>query len=334
MVKYLLRRIAMMLVVLIGITFIVFFVTNLLPANPARVAAGPSASNEEVAMIAEKMGLNKPLPIRYLIYLGDLLHLDMGKSILSKQPVLKEVSARIAATLELTLAATTVYIIVSLSLGIYCARHPGWIDSLTRMFCVGSSAIPPYWLALLLQLVFYYYLGLLPSGGRLPANLSPPEAVTGLYILDSILAGNWETLKHALIHLVLPTVSLALGNIGLTTRVVRTQVTQEMSQDYVRTAKAKGLTDKVAVRRHAVKNAMNPIVTTIGIQTGYMMVGTIMIETIFRWPGLGSYAITSIQNLDFPAITGIAIVMALSFSVINLLVDLIYMLLNPRVRLT
>lgn len=334
MLKYTIRRLAMILLVLFGITLIVFFATNLLPVDPARIVAGPAASSEEVEMIRELKGYNQPLYIRYGIYLRDLMRLDMGKSILSNQPVAQEIKRRIAATLELTLAATTIYVIVSLTMGIYCARRPGIIDSITRVFCVGSSAIPPYWLALLLQLIFYYYLGVLPSGGRLLASMAAPENITGLYVLDSILTGNWQTLRHSLIHLILPMFSLAMGNIGLTTRIVRAQVIQESNQDYVRTAKAKGLTDDIAVRRHALRNAMNPIISTIGIQTGYMMVGTIMIETIFRWPGIGSYAISAIENLDFPAVSGITIVMAIIFSFINLLVDIIYVMVNPRMRLS
>lgn len=333
MLKYLLRRVAMIFIVLFGITLIVFFAVNLLPADPARVIAGPTASNEEVEQIREQKGYNKPLLVRYGIYLRDLLKLDMGTSVLSNQPVAKEIGKRIPATLELALVATGVYVVVSLALGIYCAMHPGALDSIIRVFCIGGSAIPSYWLALLLQLAFYYFLDILPSGGRLPANVAAPESITNLYILDSLLTGNWVTLQYAVIHVILPAASLSLSNIGLTTRIVRSQIIQEANQDYVRTAKAKGLTDKLAIKRHALRNAMNPIVTTIGIQTGYMMVGTIMIETIYRWPGLGSYAISAVENLDYPAIVGVTLVMAIIFSFINLIVDIVYALINPRVRL-
>lgn len=335
MAKFLVKRIASLFIVILGMTLLVFVATNLLPADPARSAAGPSASKEQVEQKRQELGLDKPLPEQYLKSVKNLLTLDMGTSIRNKQPITEEISTRLSATMELTIVSLIIYFLLSILLGSIAALKRGKAaDQGIRLFSVGSMAIPPYWMALLLQLLFYYVLRWLPAGGRLPVTMAAPDHATGFYILDSILSGNMETLKTSIIYMIMPVTSLVLGNCGLTTRMMRSQLLEELHQDYVRTARAKGASEKAVVLKHALKNSISPILTMVGMQAGGMIGGTVLIEKIFRWPGLGSYAVDVIAQLDFPAVTGIAITMSVFFVLINLIVDILYVVIDPRVRLT
>lgn len=335
MAKFLVKRIASLFIVILGMTLLVFVATNLLPADPARSAAGPSASKEQVEQKRQELGLDKPLPEQYLKSVKNLLTLDMGTSIRNKQPITEEISTRLSATMELTIVSLVIYFLLSILLGSIAALKRGKAaDQGIRLFSVGSMAIPPYWMALLLQLLFYYVLRWLPAGGRLPVTMAAPDHATGFYILDSILSGNMETLKTSIIYMIMPVTSLVLGNCGLTTRMMRSQLLEELHQDYVRTARAKGVSEKAVVLKHALKNSISPILTMVGMQAGGMIGGTVLIEKIFRWPGLGSYAVDVIAQLDFPAVTGIAITMSVFFVLINLIVDILYVVIDPRVRLT
>ncbi len=335
MSRFLLKRLLFLFIVLFGMAVLVFVATHLLPADPARVAAGPSAGADEVEKVRARLGLDQPLLVQFGLYLKQLAVFDLGQSIRSNQPVAGEIGSRLPATLELTVAALVIYVLISILLGVLAATgRSKHVDSFVRIFAVGGSSIPPYWLALLLQLVFYYLLDWLPSGGRLPLSLAPPEKITGFYLVDSVLTGNWETLRLTIIHMVLPVTSLVLGHIGLMTRLVRSRMMQEQRQDYVRTARSKGLPESRVIYRHTLKNAINPLITMIGIQTGYMVGGMVLIESIFRWPGLGSYALSAIENTDLPAVAGVALTMSLVFVLVNLAVDILYAVLDPRVRLS
>lgn len=335
MLTFIAKRLVSLLIILFGMTILIFIVTHLLPGDPARVAAGPTASNEEVARIRAELGFDKPLIEQYWISLKKLAVLDMGVSVRSYQPVAGEIGSRLAASLELILVSILVYVLLSIGLGVIAAsRQSGWLDNGIRLFSVSSMAIPPYWMALLLQLVFYYYLNWLPSGGRLPIDVAPPDEVTGFYILDSLLTLNGEALYYSIVHLILPAASLVIGHVGLTTRLMRLQLIQELGQDYVRTARAKGVSPGSIICRHTLRNSIVPVITMVGLQAGYMMGGTVLVESIFRWPGLGSYALSAIVNMDFPAITGVAITLSLVFVLVNLIVDVLYLLLDPRVRLS
>lgn len=330
--KFLVKRLLLFLLSLWGITVIVFFAIEYIPANPARVAAGPTATAEQVEAMAVKLGLDKPLLERYVIFLKRIVTLDFGNSIVTHQPIVSDIKAKILATAELTVCATIFSVVLSVFLGILAAKHPGLTDNGIRMFSIAGSAIPSYWLALLLQLVFYMVLGWLPAGGRISSSVNPPTNVTGFYIIDSLVSGDTVALKSSLQCIILPAISLSFSNIGLITRMVRTQVSNELSTDYVRTARAKGVSKKRAVTKHALRNALNPIITTIGIQTGYMLAGTVLVENIYQWPGLGTFIYNSIVSMDFMAIAASAIVLAVIFVIINLIVDILYTILNPEVR--
>lgn len=335
MVKFLAKRILSLIFVVIGITLVVFIATHCLPADPARADAGPSASKEQVEEKRVELGLDRPLYVQYLDYMKGLAHFDMGKSYKSRQPVTQEISSRLAATMELTVLSLVVFFIIALLMGSIAAlKRNKIIDHVIRFFSVGSMAVPPYWLALLLQYFLFYKAQLLPSGYRLPAGVTGPDTVTGFYLLDSAIQGDWALFALCAKHLLLPVLSLVIGYCGITTRMMRTQLLQELRQDYIRTARSKGLPEHTVIRRHAMKNAISPILTMLGMQAGGMIGGTVLIEKIFSWPGLGSYALEAIMSMDLLVIAGITTVMAVIFILINLIVDISYVLIDPRVRLS
>ncbi|MBI4276813.1 MAG: ABC transporter permease [Armatimonadetes bacterium] len=335
MLPFVARRLAALVVVLLGMSLVTFVITNLLPADPARVSAGPHASNADVERVRRELGLDRPLYIQYAVYVRNLATGNLGTSVRSRQPIAAEIRRHIAATVELTLVAIVVYVAIAVPLGVIAAAHrAGWVDSLTRLGAVGGSAVAPFWLALLLQLVFYRMLAWLPAGGRLPLDVPPPPAVTGLFLVDSLLAGDLHTLGIAARHMVMPVTALALGRLGLTTRMTRAQMVLELAQDYVRTARAKGQAERVVLYRHALQNALNPIVTMVGIQTAYLLSGTVLVEGIFRWPGLGQYALDAIIEMDVPAVLGVALTSSLFFVLVNLAVDVFYATMDPRVRVS
>ena len=333
--KFLWRRCASLVLVIIGVTMLVFLATYYLPSDPARAAAGPSATNEQVEAKRVELGLDKPIYVQYINYMKGLLKLDMGTSFKTKQPVAQEISSRLSATLELTAVSLIVFFVLALILGSVAAlKRSGALDGIIRFFSVAGMAVPPYWLALIFQYVFYYRLQWLPAGYRLPVGTIPPDAVTGFYLLDSAFAGDWVLFLQAARHLLLPVLSLVLGYCGITTRMMRTQLLQELRQDYIRTARSKGIPEHTVIRRHAMKNAISPILTLLGMQAGGMIGGTVLIEKIFSWPGLGSYALDAIASLDLMVVAGITLTMAVIFILINLLVDISSVLIDPRVRLS
>lgn len=333
--KFLIRRAASLVLVILGITLIVFLATHCLPADPARAAAGPSASAEQVEAKRVELGLDKPVYEQYINYMKGLLHFDMGKSYKSKQPVTTEIASRLAATMELTLISLIVFFALALLLGSVAAlKRNKWIDHVIRVFAVGSMAVPPYWLALILQYFLYYKWQMFPAGYRLPVGVAAPDTITGFYLIDSALQGEWSLFVMSARHLFLPVLSLVLGYCGITTRMMRTQLLQELRQDYIRTARSKGISESKVVGRHAMKNAISPILTMVGMQAGGMIGGTVLIEKIFSWPGLGSYALEAILSMDLLVIAGITLVMAVIFILINLVVDISYVLIDSRVRLS
>ena len=246
----------------------------------------------------------------------------------------QEISSRLAATMELTVLSLIIFFIIALLMGSIAAlKRNKIIDHVIRFFSVGSMAVPPYWLALLLQYFLFYKAQLLPSGYRLPAGVASPDAVTG-FICWTALFRDWALFALCAKHLLLPVLSLVIGYCGITTRMMRTQLLQELRQDYIRTARSKGLPEHTVIRRHAMKNAISPILTMLGMQAGGMIGGTVLIEKIFSWPGLGSYALEAIMSMDLLVIAGITTVMAVIFILINLIVDISYVLIDPRVRLS
>jgi peptide/nickel transport system permease protein len=318
---------------IVGITLLTFALTNIIPADPARAAAGLEAREEQVQEMRRRMGLDRPLPEQYLTYMASLVRGDWGVAGRSQRPVLDEIKDHLPATLELVAASMLLGIVLGVPMGIVGALFRGTVvDRALQTFAVAGTALPAFWLALLLQVAFFLYLRLLPAGGRFTIIGSPPASISGLYVVDALLTGNLPALKTALLHLLLPAVTLSLGLLANLTRITRKSVLSVLARDYIRTARAKGLAGRAVIARHVLKNAAIPIITIAGLQIGYLFSSSVLVEVVFSWPGLGLYAVEAIGFLDFKAIMGATLVIAFIFVLINLLVDLSYALIDPRIR--
>jgi len=332
--QYILKRLLLLIPVLFGVTILTFSISHVVPANPALVVLGPHATPDRVKVLKEKWGLDKPVYIQYLIYLKGVLKGDLGTSLHTNQPVAEDLKAYFPATFELTTASMFLCLMFGIPLGIIAAvKKDKMIDHITRIFSLIGVSIPIFWLGLLLLLVLYFKLGFLPGGGRLPSLAVPPKHITGLYILDSLLTGNWEILKESVIHIILPASCLGFAVIGVISRMTRSSMLNILGEDYIKTARAKGLKERKVIYQHALRNAILPIVTISGILYGQLLAGAVLTETIFSWPGMGLYTVTSIMQLDFQPIMGFTIVVAFVYVVLNLLVDILYVIFDPRIRL-
>jgi peptide/nickel transport system permease protein len=332
--RYVASRLGLAIVMALLATLVVFLIANTVPGDPILAQLGDiAASNKEfVAQWRHKWGLDLPLWERYVIFLDGLLHGDLGISIASQRPVLDDIADFAPATIELATAGFLLSVLIGVPLGIIAAvKRDRWIDHFARLVSLIGVSSPTFWLAFIVLAVFYGGLQIAPGPGRVGAIALPPPTVTGLYLVDSALAGDWQTFRDALGHLVLPSVVLAAATLGLITRTTRASMLESMQQDYVRVARAKGLKERRIVLGHVLPNALIPVVTLGGLAYANLLTGAVMTETIFSWPGLGRYTFRSAAALDFPAIMGITLVVAATYLVINLLIDISYALLDPRV---
>lgn len=328
------ERLLSLIIVLLGVAVITFFVSRVIPADPAHLAAGVDAPPEQVEAMRKALGLDKPLPVQFWIYFKGLLQGDLGRSLATRRPVSADLRLYFPATLELALLATFFYVLIGIPLGVLAALNFGRLsDFLIRFTTVTGLGIPAFALALALQLIFAYKLGWFPLEGRLAPSLRPPPQVTGLYTVDSLLVRDWAAFRSTLHHLVLPVAALALGRLAVATRFTRTSLLETLKADYIRVARAKGLRERTIIYRHALRNALIPVVTIIGIQTGYLLGGTVLVEVVFTWPGLGRYAVASIFNFDFYSVIGVTLVIAAMFVLTNFIVDLLYRWIDPRIQL-
>ncbi len=330
---YILKRLLYLTPVLIGVTLLVFIISHAIPGDPARMMAGQRASREAVENLRRSMGLDRPLPEQYLLYLAGLFRGDLGRSIRNQRPVTDDLKDFFPATLELTLASMVLCLCIGLPLGIISAvwrNRP--IDHVSRVFSVFGVSMPVFWLGLMLLLLFYRSLGWLPGSGRLDVALDPPAHVTGLYLIDTILEGSWFKFGNAALHIILPAFCLSYVYLAIITRIVRSSMIAVLGQDYIITARANGIAEAVVVLKHALKNSLIPTVTITGLSIGELLGGAILTETIFSWPGMGKYVVDSVNFLDFPAIMGFTLVVSFAYVMINLAVDVIYALLDPQIR--
>ena len=329
---FVLRRLALLVFVLLGVSLLTFFISHVVPGDPARLAAGAHATGKQVEALRQKLGLDRPLPDQYLRYMGGLLRGDLGYALSSRRPVLEDLKDYFPATVELTVAALLICLVVGIPLGVLSAVHKGGlVDHVGRVICIGGVALPLFWLALLCQLIFYRWLGLVPAGGRLDPGLSSPPTLTGLYILDSLLTANWPVLRSSLWHIVMPAITLAFASLAWVARVTRISMLETLGQDYIRTARGKGLTERGVVYRHALRNALIPTVTLVGLQTGALLAGAFLVEVIYSWPGIGFYTVNAIMAMDFNAIISTTLLVAVVYTVTNLVVDILYVALDPRI---
>ncbi|WP_105318160.1 ABC transporter permease [Thermus tenuipuniceus] len=333
MVAYLLRRLFMVLFVGVGITFVTFFIAQVIPIDPAVAALGENAREEQIQEFRKRYGLDQPLLVQYSIYLQRLLQLDLGRSLRTGRPVAEDLKEFFPATLELALSAFLVAVLLGLPAGVWAAlRQNRPPDLLVRLMALLLGSTPVFFLAILLLDLLHRRLGVLPGPGRLDPYLIPPPPVTGLVTVDALLARNFAAFQDALAHLFLPAFVLGSASAALLARMVRAAMLEVLSQDYVRTAWAKGLSERQVVFRHALKNAALPVLTLLGGLMGGLLSGAVLTETIFSWPGLGRYVTQSATSLDFPAVMGVTLLVGVIYSLLNLAVDLLYALLDPRIR--
>jgi len=333
MASFFIRRFGYTVITLFGLTLITFILTRVVPGDPARVAAGPQARQEQVEQIRKLYKLDEPIWVQYVTYMKNLLRGDFGKSLWSKRPVISDLAAYFIPTVELSLFASFLFLVFGIPIGIMSAVYRDtFIDHVVRLFALVGISFPVFMTGLVLQLVFYKILGWFPSGGRLDPFLIPPQRITGFYLLDSLITKNWPALLSSLHHIFLPGFTLALGSLAVISRMTRASFLEVFGQDYIFTARAKGLAERVVIFKHALKNAAIPILTVTGLQLGSLLGGVLLVEIIFSWPGLGSYAYTAVTVLDVNAIMAITLISGLVYTVINLFVDLMYGVIDPRIR--
>ncbi|MBE3591002.1 MAG: ABC transporter permease [Firmicutes bacterium] len=334
MTQYVVRRLLLLVPTLLGILFVVFLALHLIPGDPATALLGQHATPQSIAAIRERLGLDKPLPVQFLYYLDAVAHLDFGDSIVTRTPVLVELGERLPVTVTLTVLSMFVAVVAGMTLGIAAAvRRASLVDYLGMSVALLGVSMPIFWLALLmidyLAVQLHWFE---PTGIASVQYLNAVPKVTNFFLIDSLLAGNTSAFWNGLWHMVMPSLALATIPMALIARITRSSMLEVLGNDYVRTAYAKGLPGRIVVWRHALKNALLPVITVIGLQFGSLLSGAVITESVFALPGLGRYIVTAIYNRDYPAVQGAVIVFAFLFVILNLLVDLLYTVVDPRIR--
>ncbi|MBK8046762.1 MAG: ABC transporter permease [Anaerolineales bacterium] len=334
MTRFVIRRILGLLFVLFGVTIMTFALAQLVPADPVAAALGSNARDDQIEAYRKQLGLDQPAPVRYVIYMKNLLQGDLGASIRTRRPVMDDLIDYLPATIELSLAAMTIALLVGVPIGVFSALHRNsWVDVVARISAMAFGSMPIFYIGLLALGFFWRQLQWLPGPGRLDATMQPPQRITGLFTFDAAVTGNWPVFWNASAHLILPGLILALFSTAVLLRMTRSSMLEILGQDYIRTARAKGLNERNVLYRHAFKNALPPILTTTGIVFGSLLSGAVLTETIFNWPGLGRYATTSVTTLDYPAVLGVTLVAATIYPLVNTLIDISYTAVDPRVRI-
>lgn len=332
-VRLIVRRLLFLVLVLFGLSVITFTLSRIVPADPARMMAGPRASKATVEKIRERYGLNDPAPVQYVNYVKGVVQLDFGTSFSTRKPVSDDLGRRLPATLELGLWAFVLATVIGLPLGVASAvKRDSWIDTLSRFVSISGLALPVFWLALMVQFLFFGKLDVLPDGQRLPIGVDPPREITTLYSVDALLTGDFDLLWLVIKHLLMPVCVLAYGSLAVVTRMVRGSMIEVLNRDYIRTARAKGLMNNTVILRHALKNALLPAVTSLGLQVGLLLSGAFLVELVFSWPGIGSYSVQAVLNVDYNAMMATTLIIALIFVMMNLVVDILYLFLDPRIQ--
>jgi peptide/nickel transport system permease protein len=333
-IRYAVSRLVTSAVMVLLATVVIFLIANTVPGDPVLTQLGDMAASNPatVAEFRHTWGLDLPVTERYWIFLRGLAHGDLGESIASRRPVLDDIEDYAPATIELATVGFLLSLVVGLPLGVMAAvKRDSWIDHVARAVSLVGVSAPTFWLAFIMLAVFYGWLNWAPGPGQLDPVSFPPDRITGLVLVDSVLAGDWDTFHDAAAHLVLPSIVLAGATLGLITRTTRAAMLEALSQDYVRVARAKGLRARIVVLGHALPNAMLPVVTLGGLAYANLLTGAVLTETVFSWPGLGRYTFQSAVSLDFPAIMGVTTIVSGVFVLVNLGVDLSYAMLDPRV---
>ncbi len=336
--RFMTRRILLLIPTLLGISVLTFFFSHVAPGDPARLVAGLEAPEARVEQLRQELGLDRPMWVQYFDYVSRLMRGDLGQSVLNRRPVADNLKAFFPATVELAVPAFFLSVLVGIPLGVLTAVHKdGFWDNVLRVASLAGIAFPSFWVGIILLLLFYFKLGWLPGSGRMDIMLMTREnvdTVTHFLLVDSLIAGKWSVFWDALRHIILPAVTLSFGPTARFMRFTRTVMLEVLGEVYIQTARAKGLAERAVIVRHALRNALIPTITLMGIAIGYMLGGSVLVETVFGWPGLGKYAFDSIILLDYPAIMGVTLLATVVFLMSNLVVDMIYVVLDPRIEYT
>jgi len=329
------KRLITVIPTLIGVVVVTFLLTRVLPGDPAVYFAGPAATPQSIAEIRKTLGLDRPLPDQFVRYVNDLAHGNFGNSLSTGQPVATEISSRLPASAELTIFGLLLSIAVAVPLGILAAvRQGSWIDHLCRMVATAGVSLPVFFTGLLLVYVFYFRLGWSPAPiGRLDAFATAPRDLTGFYLIDSLLTGDIATFRAAFGQLILPAFTLGIFSLAPIARMTRASMLAVLASDFVRTARASGLSSRTVILTYAFRNAMLPVVTTLGMVFSFLLGANVLVEKVFAWPGIGSYAVEALLQSDFAPVQGFVLTMAVLYVALNLIIDILYGVIDPRVRL-
>jgi peptide/nickel transport system permease protein len=330
-----LKRLATAIPSLVGVIVVSFLLTRVLPGDTASYFAGPAATPQAIAEVRKQLGLDKSLPEQFAQYVADLAHGNLGNSLTTGQPVVTEIANRLPASGELTLLGLLIALGIAVPLGILAAiREGSWVDHLCRIIVTTGVSLPVFFTGLLLVYVFYFQLGWSPAPlGRLDVFYSAPPQVTGFYLIDSLIARDFETFRAAFAQLILPAATLAIFSLAPLARITRGSMLAVMGSDFVRTARASGLTPKTVILTYAFRNAMLPVVTTLGMVFSFLLGANVLVEKVFAWPGIGSYAVEALIASDYAPVQGFVLAMAILYVALNLMIDLLYGVIDPRVRL-
>jgi len=329
------KRLALAIPSLIGVVIVTFLLTRALPGDPAAYFAGPAGSKEAIEQIRSKLGLDRPLPEQFVRYVKDLARGDMGTALTTGQPVAADIRARLPASAELTLLGLLFSMMIAVPLGILAATRPNsLIDHACRVVATAGVSLPVFFTGLILVYVFYYILGWAPAPlGRLDVFFSAPNEVTGFYLIDSLIALDFEVFRAALKQLALPALTLGIFSLAPIARMTRASMLAVLASDFVRTARASGLSPSMVVITYAFRNAMLPVVTTLGMVFSFLLGANVLVEKVFAWPGIGSYAVEALIASDFAPVQGFVLTMAVMYVALNLIIDILYGLIDPRVRI-
>lgn len=330
--EYIIKRLLLLIPIVIGVSFFSFILIRLIPGDPARIILGERATFQEIERIREELGLNKPILVQYLIFLKQLAKGDLGRSIVTREKVIKEIMNRFPATIELTFFSMFIAVFLGIFLGILASLKPGsFIDTFVMFLALIGVSMPIFWLGLMLIWFGALYLGWFPPSGRLDVDINL-NVITNFYLIDSILTGNFKAFFNSLYHLILPSIALSSVPMATIARMTRSSMLEVLNQEYILAEYAKGVPKKRIILRSALRNALIPIITVIGLEFGFLLGGAIMTETIFSWPGMGRLVYDAIMSRDYPLIQGAILLSAFLFVMINLVVDIIYVFIDPRIR--
>jgi peptide/nickel transport system permease protein len=333
MLRYAVQRIIWAIFLMWLVTLFTFILLHMIPGNPAIIMAGIGAKQAQVHALEVQLGLDKPLTVQYWKYLTGLVALHLGRSAVTRDQVSTDLGHYLPPTIELVVISFVIYVVLAVGLGAWSARREGRVTEATvRVSAIIGSGMPVFWVGAMLQLIFFARLGWLPQGGQLGITATPPPHVTGIYLIDSAIAGDWSTFGQTVAHLVLPVATIVIAMLAVGLRSTRASVFQELRRPYVRTAEAKGVRQGRLMAVHIMKNALNPVISTLSLQFGYLLGWVALVETVFSWPGIGLYLYNAIQNLDYAPILAITVLISGVFILVNLITDLVYPLLDPRLR--